>query len=335
MKNLTFVFLLLFLVQCRTAEHVEKDTYIVASYNVENLFDTKNDPRTIDDDFTPNGRLRWDDERYQTKLENLSKVISDVTNGNPADVLGLIEVENKSVIKDLLAQEALNDVDYGIVHRESIDPRGIDVALIYNKESFSVKSVDALRIDLSGQDEVTRDVLFVLLEEKGSKESFGVFVNHWPSRRGGKDATWHKRMEASNQLVGFYKEKRNKFPESHFIILGDFNDEPNDKSLKHLESKLSDDGLSNLFTPLDKKRKGSYRFRDNWNMLDQILVSKSLNDGQGWEMTSKTAKIKDDSYLKQKGVKYAGYPLRTLAGQKYLGGYSDHFMVYAQLQKSN
>jgi predicted extracellular nuclease len=335
MKNLLLFPLLFLLTQCRTEDHIDKHSYIIASYNVENLFDTKNDPKTFDDDFTPNGRFRWDEERYQTKLKNLSTVISDVSNGKPADVLGLIEVENKSVIKELLAQDALSSINYGIVHRESIDPRGIDVALIYNTAGFSVKSVDALRINLSGQDEVTRDVLFVLLKEKSSEETFGVFVNHWPSRRGGKYETWHKRMDASYHLVRFYQEKRRAFPESHFIVLGDFNDEPNDKSLKHLESKLSDDGLANLFTALDKKRKGSYRFRDDWNMLDQILVSKSLNDSQGWEMTSKTAKIKDDSYLKQKGVKYAGYPLRTLAGQKYLGGYSDHFMVYAQLQKSN
>jgi endonuclease/exonuclease/phosphatase family metal-dependent hydrolase len=310
--------------------------YVLAFYNVENLFDIYNDPTTLDDDFTPTGRLHWTKERYQTKLKNLSTVISRIENYAP-DILGLCEVENKQVLEDLVNTDYLRLKDYGIVHYDSPDERGIDVALLYKRYAFKPLVSKAYPVNLP--DDKTRDVLLVsgIL---GGKDTLHVLVCHFPSRSGDVEKSARKRMEAARTVRLIIEAIRAGQPHANIVVMGDFNDEPTDASIwdglkaRPHSFNLAKDELYNAMGVLDYLQEGSYCYRGSWQMLDQIILSAPLlNPNSRLHYKIGSARIFNPDYLREKSGEYQGYPLRTYAGEKYLGGYSDHFPVYIILEQ--
>ena len=309
-----------------------KNDHVIAFYNLENLFDTKDDPHTLDDDFTPKGFKKWRDGRYRSKLKKLGKAISKIGEEEglaPPVILGIAEVENDRVVEKLLQTKYLKETPFGYVHFESPDERGIDTGLIYNKEHFKVKEAETIPLlieNTNGDRDFTRDILYVRGKLHG--EEVHIFVNHWPSRRDGAEKTNYKRLAAAQTII----DKLNSLSEApetlHSIIMGDFNDEPNSDSIQ----KLMETGwFINPFQQLLSPYKGSANYKGTWSLFDQILVSHSfMNYAPGTHRFQKAA-IFAPKFLKEWKGKYKGNPFRTFAGKKYIGGYSDHFPVYVQL----
>lgn len=299
----------------------------VAFWNVENLFDTINDPNINDEDFLPAGKQKWNSQRYLDKLSKLSKVILELNSGIGPDLLGVGEIENRKVLEDLTQKTSLKDKEYGIVHYDSPDKRGIDVALLYKKKNFNVLGSKTIAVSIPQDTFYTRDILLV----KGilnKKDTLYVFVNHWPSRRGGKEASDDKRKHAANCLRNATDSLLKLNPSAEILAMGDFNDEPTDPSIRSLMSTGT--GLVNLMDSLKAAGEGSYHYKKEKNLIDQIIVSKSLQEKKTYAVFY--AHIFKADWLM--GVNYKDDPpgpLHTYAGARYIGGYSDHFPVYADL----
>ena len=317
----------------------------IAFYNVENLFDTSNDSLTFDDDRTPDGKDNWTIQRYQNKLDNISKVLSeignDLTNTSP-DVIGLCEVENRKVVDDLISQPLLSNKGYGVVHFDSPDERGIDVALLYKKNVFLPTSFASHRLLLIDDEEYrnyTRDQLVVggLLDD----EQFYFTVNHWPSRSGGEARSKPNRMAAAKVNRRIIDSILKIDVSAKIISMGDLNDDPTDDSLKKVvktkgkAEKLEDGELFNPMEKLFKKGVGSLAYRDQWNLFDQLFFTPNLLDKKEGRYRFWKAAVFNPAYLISKKGQYKGYPFRTYAGGSYAGGYSDHFPVYMYLIRAN
>ncbi|MFS4454597.1 endonuclease/exonuclease/phosphatase family protein [Maribacter sp. 2304DJ31-5] len=315
----------------------------IAFYNLENLFDTKNDTLVFDDDRTPEGKDNWTLERYQKKLAHLSKVIAQIgaeKRSYAPDIVGVCEVENKQVLVDLIDYPNLREKNYGIVHFDSPDERGIDVALLYKKKSFlpiSLKSHRLLLIDDEGNRNYTRDQLVVegLLDD----EKMYFLVNHWPSRSGGETRSRPYRIKAAQLNKRIVDSIRRLDINAKIIGMGDFNDDPIDPSFKkvlNVKGKIKQLDSIDLFGPMEqlfKKGSGSLAYRDKWNLFDQIyMTSNFLNPSKSSYSYWKAGIFTPDYLIDPKG-RYKGYPLRTYAGGNYIGGYSDHFPVYIYLIK--
>ena len=294
----------------------------VAFYNVENLFDTIDDPETYDGEYLPDSFRQWNTEKYKTKLHNLAKVITTFDGQYAPDFLGLCEVENKTVVEDLLATNPLNKLKFELVHYESSDARGIDVAAMYNPKKLTLVESGVQWVDLSEFEQITRDILWVKMKSVVGDEDFLFFVNHWPSRRGGLAESEPKRIQAAKTLKRLKDSLVKLTPNANVVVVGDFNDEPDNKSvLTELNTSgdyktISNEQLFNVMSRLNDKKKGSYCFRGTWNMLDQIMVNDNLLDGKSWEYVGKSAKIRDEKWLKQASGKYKNFPLRTFGGKK-------------------
>ncbi|WP_233131700.1 endonuclease/exonuclease/phosphatase family protein [Robiginitalea sediminis] len=314
----------------------------VAFYNVENLFDTVNDTLVFDEEYTPGGGKGWTRERYEAKLLNLATVLEAIgkeESGRSPDLIGLCEVENSGVIEDLLLQDPLREIPYGIVHFDSPDHRGIDVALLYNRNSFSVLDAQSRRLvlrDTENNRKYTRDQLVV----HGTLDGDPVYlsVNHWPSRSGGELASAPYRKQAAALQRRILDSILREDPGARFLSMGDYNDNPPDASLRFgLGTTAIADSIPKnlLYNPMEnwyRSGEGSLAYRDQWSLFDQILV------GHNWLMEKAEyrfwkAGIFRPGYLITPDGPYRGYPLRTYAGGVYLGGYSDHFPVYAFLIK--
>lgn len=313
----------------------------IAFYNLENLFDTRNDSLTSDDARTPEGVDHWTDPRLTKKLLHLSQTLAEIGNAmgaNPPDIIGVCEVENEALLQSLIQQPALRSVPYGVVHFDSPDPRGIDVGLLYRKDRFfpeESKSVRLLLYDEEGVRKYTRDQLIVT--GYLDVDYIGILVNHWPSRGGGAIRSRGHRKAAALLQRHLIDSLMYRHPEIKIISMGDFNDNPEDASLSILKGKAWKKEASlnrELYNPLSKGYRrglGTLAYRDRWNLFDQILFS------QGW--TGKTGGgyrlwkigIFQAHYLKTPSGRYKGYPFRTYAGGLYQGGYSDHFPVFAYL----
>ncbi len=307
--------------------------YTIGFYNLENLFDVKDDPNTLDDDFTPDGYKKWSTRRYKKKLYKLAKTISKIGGEatiNPVALIGIAEVENKEVIEDLIGGEALRDIDYGYVHYDSPDERGIDTALIYHKSCFEVlhsEPITLLVYEKDGKRDTTRDILYV--KGKLNKEEVHVFVNHWPSRRSGNAETSYKRIEAAETLKGFMARIEASEENPNYIIMGDFNDGPESESIKTL---MQSDRLYNPMEKLLTLERGSANYKRSWMLFDQIMVSHNFFNYEKGTHSFAHANIFDDEFLTEFKGKHQGMPYRTYKGKKYIGGYSDHFPVYIQLK---
>lgn len=310
--------------------------YTIAFYNIENLFDIHNDPFTNDDDFLPTSDKRWTQKKYDRKIYKIGSVISQIgtdENTTPPAIVGLAEVENKRVLKDLLASKDLQSINYDYVHYNSLDERGIDVALIYNKDVFTVNSSETFNIfitDEDGEIDFTRDVLLVSGMLGG--EEIHIIVNHWPSRREGEEASSYKRVLAAQKNIEVVNRLKQENPNSKIIIMGDFNDNPDDDSVEELVAG------ANLYNPMQNLRsidKGSLNHDFNWNVFDQIMVSINFLETKPNTLKFSDANIFDSKFLTQYNGKYKGQPYRTFVGKKYKGGFSDHFPVFIELRKTD
>ncbi|SHE62617.1 Endonuclease/Exonuclease/phosphatase family protein [Arenibacter palladensis] len=316
----------------------------VAFYNLENLFDTINDPLTLDDDRTPEGKDNWTTERYNQKVYNMSKVLSEIgspDSKNSPDIIGLCELENRQVIEDLTNHPILREKDYGIIHFDSPDERGIDVALLYKKTVFLPTSFASLRLLLTNENEYrdyTRDQLVVGGILDGEEMHF--IVNHWPSRSGGEARSKPYRIAAARLNKKIIDSITKLSPEAKIIGMGDLNDDPIDDSLiKILKTKstVTDLETRDLYNPMEtlyKKGIGSLAYRDRWNLFDQIYFTANIAQESPDQYRFWKAGVYSPSYLIDKKGQYKGYPLRTYAGGNYIGGYSDHFPVYIHLIKA-
>ena len=316
----------------------------VAFYNLENLFDYEDDPITFDDDRTPEGKDHWTQEIYEAKLANMAKVIAeigaDVTGTSPA-LIGVCEVENRRVLEDLLNQEPLVKQDYGIVHFDSPDRRGIDVALLYKKKLFTPTHYKAQKLLIfDDQDRskrvYTRDQLLVSGMLDGEKIS--IIVNHWPSRSGGEERSRPKRIKAAQLNKKIIDSLFSEDPYAKIITMGDFNDDPVNPSVKEIlktKSEREDVNLKELYNPMEnmyKKGMGTLAYRDAWNLFDQIIMSTELAKKDFSSYRFYKAGIYNKNYLANPRGRYKGYPFRSFANG-YTGGYSDHFPVYVYLIK--
>jgi len=315
----------------------ESNKLLLVEYNVENLFDIVDDPAKSDEDFTPQGKNQWTEERYQKKLSDISKVIYSVRERAP-ELIALIEIENKTVLEALLKTEQLNK-NYAIVHQESPDSRGIDVALIYNTDKFKELSHQAIRV-FSPDDTkfLTRDILYTKLLVK-KKDTLHLFVNHWPSRRGGEEDSEAKRVLAATILRAKVDSLQSKNPDAKILITGDMNDEPANKSMlevlkaNNAKENSAKTELYNLMYDKKAQGEGTYLYKDNWNMLDNVIVSQSFfkNNG-GVSCNYNSAEIfKPDWILFENQKTKIKSPSRTYGGPNYYGGYSDHLPLYLEM----
>lgn len=314
----------------------------IAFYNVENLFDTIDDPVTRDDDRTPQGKDKWTIDIYNKKLKNISRVIneigSDLTNTTPT-IVGLCEVENKKVLQDLINTNLLKNSNYRIIHFDSPDERGVDVALLYKTEKFNPSAVKTYPLYLknsNGTKDFTRDHLVVsgFLEN----EMIYLIVNHWPSRAGGQMKSEKKRISAGMLNRKIIDSILVKDPKAKIINMGDFNDNPSDRSIKPVlktlsnKKKLLDYELFNPMEVLFDKGYGTYKYRDKWDMLDQFMITKSLVSENTGHFFLK-ASVYSKKYMINPQGRYEGYPFKSFASGKFLGGFSDHFPIYLYLAK--
>lgn len=307
--------------------------HTLAFYNIENLFDIYDDELTRDDDFLPTAEKRWTVKRYKNKLKKLGFVISEIgkkeTNRHPA-IVGLAEVENADVIKDLITSKHLAELDYGFVHYDSPDERGIDVALLYDKNRFKVAHSKNYAIELYNEKEkidYTRDILLVSGLFEGLE--LHVIVNHWPSRRTGDVETNHKRMTASEKVIEIISSIKNKNTNAKIIVMGDFNDDPTNESVAHL---VKSHGLFNPMETLISNDRGTTSYNKEWNLFDQFMFTHNFFERKKNSLRFVDANIFDEDFLKLYDGKYKGTPYRTYVGKRYKGGYSDHFPVYLTLK---
>jgi endonuclease/exonuclease/phosphatase family metal-dependent hydrolase len=304
-------------------------------YNVENLFDTVDDPKTSDEAFTPEGIMKWDEERYRFKLAQIAKAILGIDRGEAPAFMAFAEVENRRVIEDLLLQDGFKTQSYSIVHRESIDTRGIDIAFVYRKDLFS--HTDAFWHDINLFSDVPINARKIL-QVSGflGDQKFHFFVNHWSSRRKGKDETAYKRAAAGKMLR--HAIDNNTEMEDASIIMGDFNDEPGDLSIvKHLKAKESpqqSSDLINLAWRYENHGKGSIEHDGDWYLFDQIMITQNLSNGEAkkWKVKKMYLEQNEALLFRSRGI---SKPNRTYVGISYKGGYSDHLPVFFRLRESN
>ncbi len=311
-KTLIFLLLPFFVL----SQSDDKELFSVF-YNVENLFDTIDNPNTRDNEFLPKSEKKWDTYRYNYKLNQLDKVFSEIVkkeNENRLpDIIGLCEVENKLVIDDLLKTETFKNHTYKIIHKQSPDGRGIDCALLVD-EKFEVLNSDFIKINNPIESRATRDIVFGKLKFKN--QIINVFVNHWPSRWGGQEASNHKRVFVAEVLRKYID---NNTLESDFnLIMGDFNDYPTNESLAEV---LVKDDLVNLMSKSNVSGRGSYNYRGNWDWLDQIIVSQD-----DFKLISFGAFEED--FMMYTNKKGEVYPNRSFGGNNWYAGFSDHLPVF-------
>ncbi len=313
----------------------------IGFYNVENLFDTINDPQKNDDQFTIEGSYQWNAERYWEKQERLAEVIAkmgqELSPEGPV-VLGLAEVENYHVLVDLARQPAIKERQYMVVHHEGPDRRSIDVALMYQPQYFNYLSSKPYYTTVGDGERVkTRDHLLVTGELLGERMHF--IVAHWPSRYGGQEESAPRRMDASKVARHIVDSILAAEPRAKIMMMGDLNDDPADPSVKQglntvAEKKgQSNQELFNPFEPIHEQGRGTLSYRGNWNLFDQILLSHALTGNKRREFTFLEAEVFDKDFLREPSGRYQGTPFRSYGGGNYLGGYSDHFPVTIFLQR--
>lgn len=339
----------LFLLLISSAFHVhgQNPAYEVLGvgfYNVENLFDTKNDTLIDDEEFLPEGTKAWTEDKYQEKIANIASVISQLGKELCKDGLSLIgvsEIENEKVLEDLIRHPILSQRKLGILHHESSDKRGIDVAMIYDTEKYTPIDQKAYSVDITrGSDShkrYTRDVVLYTGELAGEK--IHVTVNHWPSRSGGEKKSEWKRKNAALVNRHILDSLLVEDPKAKLIIMGDLNDDPTNKSLTEClraekkYRKVEDDDVFNPMSEIFSNGKGTTAYRDRWSLFDQILVSPGLLQKNDNSFFYQKATIYNKRYLIENKGKYKGYPKRTFNFDVYQGGYSDHLPVVAYILK--
>lgn len=340
----TFSLLLFFTLTIYSCAQIKSDTLYVVHWNLENLFDTMDDPKTADEEFLPGGDKEWTQDRLDTKLYNISRIIRSMNNNNGPDLLGTCEVEHQALL-DTMLNKYLSDKSYSVAYFESPDGRGIDNGLIYNNNRLSLIDLKGLTIDI-GSGNNTRLILFAkLLLDK--RDTLNYFVNHWPSRRGGESESEWRRIQAAKTLRKTVDELLSNNINSKIIIVGDFNDEPTNISItENLKAApffcdstnhkdLIEDTKTDLFNLAYEswsKDEGSYFYHDDFNMLDQIIISKNLLLGNNLNYICNSFEVYKPGLMVTRTGKYKGAPFPTYGGSRYLGGYSDHYPVIAKFK---
>jgi predicted extracellular nuclease len=327
--------LLIMLMTSAVAEAQKNIT--VMFYNTENFFDTENDPNKNDDEYLPDSKLKWDEKKYQNKIDHISQVIDSVGGTGFPALVGLCEIENKKVLEDLCSKSSLKEASYGIINTDGKDDRSIDVGLLYNKNLFELKGWQSVNATSPAiPDYKTRDILFAsFLFNK--KETVYVFVNHWPSRRDGEKESEPKRVYAAQQLRSKVDSLLKVDPKSRILIMGDFNDHPDNNSINSTlmakDQPKDKKDLLNCYYNIDKERKGSHYFDKEWRSLDQIIVSQGmLKNKKGLNFDGKSAYVFKKDFILFKNEKTGEVrPNRTYGGEKYFNGYSDHLPIYINL----
>ena len=338
------------------AQDTKTKYYVVGFYNLENLFDTYNDPAKNDEEFLPDGKNQWTDAKYQKKLHNMATVIKAMaeTNGRFHSVLGVSEIENRLVLEDLVSQPEIAAANYQIVHYDSPDVRGIDVGLLYRPSQFKLLDSESIPFDfnsaeiefsLEGEDRLsfkTRDILMAhgLLDG----EEFAFYVAHLPSRIGGKG--WDLRSRGAEIIYDHAQKMMEKYPGIKIVVMGDMNDNPTDVSMTeymHGKETPEEVGKADFFSPFYSMLKagfGSLAYQGTWNIYDIILVNETLlNAPDGGFRIMPVGKkgfygvvYKKPFMMTQRG-QYKGTPYRTFSNGAFIGGYSDHLPTYIVLEK--
>lgn len=338
MNRIFVCFVLLLLTALVTAQDPLRNDFkrvVIGFYNLENLYDTLNDPLKNDDDFTPEGVNLWTGERYREKINRLASAIAAIgleSSKAGAVILGMCEVENKQVIEDLVKSPALEKRKYAIIHLEGPDARGVDPSFIYQPNFFAVKRALTYAIHpTKDTSHKTRDILVVSGELKG--EPLCVLVNHWPSRRGGELRSRGGRNIAARKARWIADSVLREDPSCRILIMGDLNDDPvNDCVKKHIGT-YRDAGrpvAGQFYNPMESlylRGIGTLAYKDSWNLFDQIMLDNGWLLAQaGWHFES--VHIHNKSWLRTDFGNFKGYPFRSYSGGIYTGGYSDHFASY-------
>jgi exonuclease III len=339
MKKTYLIIVFLIVAKLTLLSQKNVNSFLVVSYNVENLFDTINSPDFDDDEFTPSGSKKWTYERYEEKLKNLAEVIKSMPGKTPPAVIGLAEVENKGVLEDLIRIRGLRRENYEIVHEDGMDPRGIDCALLYHPELFTYLSHEYIEVeDLADPGYLHRRILHVKGKSPDGSD-LHIFMNHWKSRSGGEKETESKRMYSAITLrkqLDLLLARESGFKA---IIMGDFNDEPTNNSItKGLSAINKRKNIEmgenyNLFYDLHNAgNKGTYNYQGTWNMLDQVIVSYSLlNQKNGLTTGYESGRILKEEFMMFQSEQYGiALPSATYGGPQYYGGPSDHLPVYVE-----
>lgn len=322
-----------------TAQEKQYKVAAIGFYNLENLFDTINDPKTNDEDFLPTGSYNYTPAVYEHKLKQLSSVIATLGTELAPDgvaILGVAEIENRDVLEDLVKQPAIAKRGYKIVHHDSPDRRGVDVGLIYQPKYFKVEGSKPLYVQMpaweDGSPSFTRDILWVWGLFDG--EPIHVFVNHWPSRRGGEAASAPLRDNAAAVGRKVMDSLLADNPNVKILTMGDFNDDPVNNSILNVTQakgkleKLKPGELFNPFHSLYKKGIGTLAWNDSWNLFDQIILSQAWLNKDAGGFYYLRAEVFNKPHLTQSSGNFKGYPHRSYVGGVYQYGYSDHFPVY-------
>ena len=340
MYRFCFVILLLFsFTNFSQAQKAQYKIATIAFYNLENLFDTIDEPNVKDEEFTPQGSKQWNTKKYFHKLNHMADVIVQIgvdKATEPPAILGVSEIENINVLKDLVNTPKLKPFDYHIIHYDSPDRRGVDVALLYRPKYFKVKSSKSIRLTVPDKpDFKTRDQLLVSGLLDG--EQFYFIVNHWPSRYGGEKRSRPLRNAAADLCRSIADSLLKIDPNAKVIMMGDLNDDPVDPSLKiHLKAtddkqKLSEGYFYDPMITLYKKGIGSLAYHDSWNLFDNMIMTPALLKDSGYHFYQ--AHIFNKKFMTNEEGRYKGYPFRTFVGNNFMGGYSDHFPAYIFLVK--
>lgn len=312
----------------------------IVFWNVENFYDPFDDSLTNDEEFTVGGARRWNWKKFRRKTDHLSKTLGIAAGWALPDLIGLCEVENRMVLRQLVRHAILMKGQYQIVHHESPDRRGVDVALLYRSDCFSVLSEKAIPVrfpfDTAGR---TRDILMV----KGlvhNRDTLHLFINHWPSRRGGQQSSAPRRNFAGELLRRTVDSLFLLDSTANIVIMGDLNDEPEDQSIsvhlgaKNAISRIHSGALYNLMGIRNQIRhEGTLKYRDQWSTFDQFIVSGAMLKGRsGLRTDANHATVVRAAFLMEEDMQYFGLKLkRTYAGPKYLGGFSDHLPILLKI----
>ena len=319
--------------------------YMVAFWNFENLFDIYDDPETHDEEFTPEGVKKWNEVKYQKKLSNMERVIFDMAaiNKEYPIVIGVSEIENRSVLEDFVNQPKLKGAKYRICHFDSPDARGVDVAFLYRADVFKLEGSDNIKLNVPELPNFrTRDLVVMWGTIEG--EPFYFLVSHWPSRLGGKEASQFKRDACAKQIREIKDSLLQANPATKVVVMGDFNDDATDASLTKVmgaKGKLKELQTGDFFNPYYQMLKaglGTLAYQDSWNLFDNICVTENLVNGTYGKLRLIKGKkfygnIFTRPYMLQQEGQYKGYPLRTFVTNNFQNGFSDHFPVYIYIGK--
>jgi len=327
MKQIFFLILISFLNQA-----IAQNNFRIVFYNVENLFDTYNNPKTNDDEFTEKGMRHWSNYRYWDRIKKTSKTLKIIGEWDTPAIIGLAEIENDTVLKNLIYSDALKKHNYKYIHRDSPDRRGIDVALLYRKDKyFPLITKFFPLIDKNRKPIKSREILYTKGIIKGG-DTLNIFVIHFPSRYGGYKNSEPKRINAITQLQSITDSIFKININSKMVIMGDFNDTPNNKSIQILDQNKH----ISLLKINNSENKGTHKYHGKWSLLDHFFTSNNLQyKGQRVFLNSPT-NIYNANFLIEDDKKYLGKkPYRTYIGFKYNGGFSDHLPIYIDLTIDN